>query len=153
MKVNANDRLDLSGMCLSGCDNNNNQLLVYNFKLYMFVANQWTEFINTSYYFKSQNDLAVKEELFQDFSSQIYWKIELSIFVPTRNTSGMASIVFYINFPPRFGSCDINLKNLSSNSLLSISCSNWIDLDGVLSSYAFYGLFLKIFLKLNFDFF
>jgi hypothetical protein len=148
MRVNANDRLDLSGTCLSGCDNNKNQL-VYNFKLYMFVFNQWTEFTNTSYYVKSQNDLTVKEELFQDFSSQIYWKIELSIFVPTRNTSGMTSIVFYINFPPRFGSCDINPKNLSSNSLLSISCSNWIDLDGTLSSYAFYGLFFKILLLLN----
>ena len=142
MKINANDQLDLKGACINGCDLNN--LSFYNYSLYMLTSKKWIPFTNTSYYYTTglspQKDLTVKEDLFIDYSLQIIWKIELDVFVPSKNTSGSTSIVFYINFPPRSGSCTINPQNGTTDTLFSISCINWIDLDGILDSYSFYGI-------------
>jgi len=120
----------------------------------MLISNQWIQMTNASYYFYSGMNLqttylTIKEELFHDFSPQNIWKIDLNVFVPSKNTSGMASIIFYVNFPPISGSCDINPKNGTTNTLFEILCSNWIDSDGYLDSYAFYGSF---YLDLNYLF-
>ena len=152
MKINANDQLDIKGACLSGCDRDLNY---YNFRLYMFNSNQWISFPNTSYYFKTgispQHDLTVKEDLFQDYSFQAIWKIELEVFLPKRNINGSTSIVFLVNYPPRFGFCNIDPRNGTTNTIFSISCLNWIDSDGGLDSYSYYGIkLLKYFTNLKY---
>ena len=142
MKINANDQLDLKGSCLSGCDK---ESAIFTYNLYMLnsSSSQWISFTNNSYYFYTglnpQTDLTIKEELFRDFPFQTYWKIELNVYVPSKNTSGSTSIKFLVNFPPRNGSCDINPKNGTTNTLFSISCRNWIDTDGYSDSFAYYG--------------
>jgi hypothetical protein len=153
MKINANDQLDLKGSCLSGCDKESTTFTYY---LYMLnsSSNQWISFTNNSYYFYTglnpQTDLTIKYELFQNLSSQTIWKVELNVYVPTKNTSGSTSILFIVNFPPRNGLCDINPKNGTTNTLYSISCWNWIDPDGNVDSYAYCGIyFLKFFFYKN----
>jgi hypothetical protein len=149
MKINANDQLDLQGFCLRGCDLSEK---FYNYALYMSNSNQWIPFTNTSYYFYTglmpQTSLTVKEDLFKDYPFQKIWKIELSVFVPSKNKSGSTSIQFYVNFPPQQGSCDINPKQGSTNTLFRISCINWLDSDGILSSFSYYGILesLKLFI-------
>jgi hypothetical protein len=146
MKINANDQLDLQGSCLSGCDINENY---YNYTLYMLISNQWIPLTNTSYFFYTglmpQTSLNVKEDLFQDYPLQKIWKIELNVFVPSKNTSGSTSIKFYVNFPPQQGSCDINPKLATTNTSFSISCMNWVDPDGILSFISYYSIIKFIF--------
>jgi hypothetical protein len=145
MKINANDQLDLKGSCLSGCDKESS-IFTYNLFMLNSSFNQWISFTKNSYYFYTglnpQTDLTIKEELFQDFPSQTIWKVELNVYIPSKNTSGSASIIFLVNFPPRNGLCDINPKNGTTDTLFSISCWNWIDTDGHLDSFAYYGYFL-----------
>lgn len=142
MKINANDQLDLKGFCLSGCDNHSN---IYTYELYAFntSSNQWILFENQNYYYYTglspQVDLTIKEELFQDYLNQSIWKVSLKVFVPSQNTSGYASILFLVNYPPRNGSCNINPKNGTTNTFFTISCFNWFDLDGNLDYLAYYG--------------
>ena len=142
MKINANDQLDLKGSCLSECQK---ESTIFTYYLYMLnsSSNQWVSFTNNSYYFYTglnpQTDLTIKEELFEDFPFQTIWKVELNVNVPRKNTSGSTSIKFLVNFPPRNGSCDINPKNGTTNTLFSISCRNWIDTDGYSDSFAYYG--------------
>jgi hypothetical protein len=131
MKINANDQLDLKGSCLSGCDK---ESTIFTYYLYMLnsSSNQWISSTNNSYFFYTglnpQTDLTIKEELFQDFPSQTVWKVELNVYVPSKNTSGSTSIIFLVNFPPKNGLCDINPKNGTTNTLFSFSCSNWVDI-------------------------
>ena len=140
-KINANDQLDLKGLCLSGCDINENY---YTYTLYMLITNQWIPFTNTSYYFYTgimpQTSLTVKEDLFRDYPLQKAWKIELNVFVPSKNKSGSASIQFFVNIPPQQGSCDVNPKQATTNTPFGISCMNWVDPDGKLSSISYYGI-------------
>jgi hypothetical protein len=142
MKINANDQLDLKGYCLSGCDK---ESTIFTYYLYMLNSSskQWISFKNNSYFFYTglnpQTDLTIKEELFQKFPSQTIWKVELNVYVPSKNTSGSTSILFLVNFPPSNGLCDINPKNGTTNTLFSISCWNWMDRDGYLDAFAYYG--------------
>ena len=147
MKINANDQLDLKGYCLNGCDNETN---IYEYYLYMLnsTSKQWIPFRNPSLYFYtvlySYKDLTIKEELFQIYFTQTIWKVELSIFVPSKNVSGSSSVLFLVNFPPRDGLCDVNPKNGTTETIFTIFCWNWIDTDGSLDSFAYYGMnFLK----------
>ena len=149
MKINANDQLDLNGFCLNGCETSDNSFV---YTLYMLNSNQWIQFTNVSYYFYTgsmpQTSLTVKEDLFKENVFQEIWKIELNVFVSSTNKSGSASIIFYVNFPPQQGSCDINPKNGTTNTLFSISCINWFDSNGILTSFYYYGIVIlfKIFL-------
>jgi hypothetical protein len=151
MKINANDQLDLNGLCTRGCENKTS---INTYQLFMLnsSSSQWIPFTGNFYYFytglaSSQTDLTVKEELFQDYSHISVWKVELNVFNPSENTSGSAAVHFLVNFPPKNGSCDINLKNRSTDSLFSIVCSNWFDSDGKLDSFSYYGYFTLLYLK------
>ena len=139
MKINANDQLDVRGACLSGCDS---ATQTHEYKLYMLLnSNQWIPFTNSSYFMYTGlapfTSLTVKEALFLDYYPQNIWKIEFGIAL---NTNSSASIVFYVNFPPRFGTCDISPSNGTTNTLFSITCLNWMDPDGNLNSFSYYGI-------------
>ena len=83
--------------------------------------------------------LTLKEEIFRDHSSIIIWKIELEFHISSRNVSGKSSISFFINFPPQFGNCTVNPENGSTKTLFGIKCANWIDTEGRVFNFAFYG--------------
>jgi hypothetical protein len=142
MKINANDQLDLKGSCLSGCDMESN-IFTYELNMLSSSSNRWISFTNNSYYFYTgltpETDLTIKEELFQNFPYLPILKVDLNVYVPSKNSSGSASILFLVNFPPKNGLCDISPKNGTTDTLFSISCWNWMDTDGNLDSFAYYG--------------
>ena len=83
--------------------------------------------------------LTLKEEIFGDHSPVIIWKIELEVRISSRNVSGKSSMLFYVNFPPRQGYCNVNPENGTTITRFLIKCSDWIDTEGIVSNFAFYG--------------
>ena len=152
-KINANDELDLIGYCLSNCDGLS---LTYTFYIYMLnsSSNNWIPFTNESYFYKSadaDSNLIISNDLFKLHSHQHIWKMELSVTVLTytyQNLTGDSSILFYVNFPPLNGTCDIEPKNGTTNDIFNIECDNWSDGEGNIASYSYYGK--KLYKKISF---
>ena len=142
-KINANDQLDLKGSCLTGC--NENDTLEFNYNLYMFNSSikQWKQFFQNNFYYltgKAKSGLTIKKNLFQEYFEQKIWKIELFLNVTNRQSVfAFTSLIIYVNQPPKSGYCDIDPKNGTTSTLFNLICSGWIDTDGSLANYAFYG--------------
>ena len=145
-KINANDQLDLIGSCYGGCYGTG---LIYTYSIYMYNnnTNQWTPFTNSSYYYQtgpSNADLTMLSDLFMANQQQVLWQIELTVFITSRNVSGFSSVIMQVNFPPMSGICNINPLSGTTNTLFTINCINWIDPDGSLVSFSYYGNNLKV---------
>jgi len=143
-KINANDQLDLVGSCLSGCSGSG---LRYTYNIYMLnnSTNQWIPFKNSSNYFQTgmvHSDLTVLSDAFLNHPQQVIWMIELNLYISSRNVSGSSSIILNVNFPPMSGTCNISPASGTTSTLFTIVCFGWIDPDGFLVTYAYYGIFL-----------
>jgi hypothetical protein len=106
------------------------------------VTNQWLEFTDNSYFYQtghSNSDLTVLSDLFMNNTNQVIWMIELAVFISSRNVSGYSSIILYVNFPPKSGTCDIIPTSGTTETLFTLKCYGWIDPDGSLISFAYYG--------------
>ena len=78
-------------------------------------------------------------ELFLNNSFVMFWKVNLEIIINQEKASA-TSIVFKINKPPRDGKCVTNLLNgTSMETYFTIYCKNWIDEDGIIVKYEYYG--------------
>lgn len=144
-KINANDQLDLLGSCSSGCNNGNDFAYVYNLFMYDDVNNLWPPYTNNLNYFqtgRANSDLTILSDLFMGNPQQIIWKIELNVFSSTQNLTGYTSILLYVNFPPIPGSCNVDPLLGTTSTLFTLTCVGWFDSDGLLISYAFYGISL-----------
>ena len=53
-------------------------------------------------------------------------------------------MLFSVNFPPRLGYCTANPENGTTKTLFGIKCENWIDSEGSVSNFAFYGKFISL---------
>ena len=73
-----------------------------------------------------------------------YWKFEASYTVTTNYgiATGTGAIRFSINSPPNNGTCSIDQTNGTTMTLFQLTCSNWIDSDGV-EDYLFYSKCLE----------
>ena len=142
MKINANDQLDIKGICLAGCYGDG-QSFSYNILMRNSSTNLWMPLIAKKNYTYStglmSSDLTLTESIFADFPENIIWKIELSIYIASRNASGVTSVLFYVNRPPKNGSCILSPTNGFTSTIFKITCLEWIDFDGSLASFAFYG--------------
>ena len=146
MRINSNDQLDLEGLCLSGCDGLS---LTYDFNLFMLdLANRkWIPFnASLSYLIRlnqSSKDVTISKDLFEDYPNQNYWKVKMTTHLLTftfkENTSSESSIYFHVNHSPWNGTCDINPRNGSTQDVFKISCDFWLDIDGNILTYAYYG--------------
>jgi hypothetical protein len=112
-------------------------------------TNQWAPFTQTKYFFTTSLDfLTLKEDIFSNHSSIIIWKIELEVHISSRNVSGKSSMLFSVNFPPLLGYCTVNPVNGTTQTIFDIKCENWIDSEGSVSNFVFYGKFISF--KINF---
>ena len=152
MKINSNDQFDLKSSCIAGCEGTN---LTFRFNLYLLngTLNKWIPFSNSSYFFtigQSNSYLVIKKDLFRDFSSQVIWKIESNIELVTytnETLTASTSMKVYVNFSPKYGICTISPTNGTTNTVFSLNCQNWIDSNGSVGFYSYYGR-LKYFEKL-----
>jgi hypothetical protein len=88
--------------------------------------------------------LTLKEDIFSDHSSILIWKIELEVHLSSRNVSGKSSMLFSVNFPPRFGYCTVYPENGTTQTLFDIKCENWVDKEGSVFNFVFYSKFIYI---------
>ena len=134
-----NDQFDILGSCLSGCDATD--ILTYKYNVYMLnsTTDQWSSLTKNTYLYEYglfNSDLTAWKILFQDYSTQLIWKFELTIEIANKNKSGSTSLIVLVNQPPLFGSCGIIPTNGTANTLFDIKCINWNDNP---VNYAFYG--------------
>ncbi len=143
-KINSNDQLDLKASCLASCEGKS---LTYTFNLYQMDPSlkEWILFTNNSYYYStglSNEYLVILKDLFRDFPVQHFWKVESNIQLTTfagDTLTASSSIVFYVNFAPLNGMCSISPWVGTTSTLFTISCPNWIDNEGDIVSYSYYG--------------
>ena len=143
-KINSNDQLDLKSSCLSKCDGIS---ITYSFSVLKLdsVLNAWTPFTNNSYFFttgQSNSYLVILKDLFRDYSSQDVWKIESNIDLVTftnETLSASTSMIFYVNYSPIYGDCTVSPNTGTTNTFFLVNCNNWIDTDGSVVSYSYYG--------------
>ena len=133
-------------------------MINYSYKIYkndysLEKAN-WTEFNMTDDYFLgwSTANLTISCLMFQKYSSVFYWKIEMTVLTTTDSVikSGKSELILKINQVPFNGTCDIDqLNGLALETSFTIICSNWIDEDGYIINYEFYGKIYSQILKIS----
>ena len=102
-------------------------------------------------------ELTLLPSLFENYSSILYWRIDLRVSLSLSSSIGVASITLRKNLPPSNGYC--YCQATTGTSLLTyyiVICKDWIDPDGSISSYQFWGNNLKktpILSKIFFNFF
>ena len=109
-------------------------------------TNTWILFTNVSYYYTTGNPnayLTILRNIFDDYSHQVLWKIEVTAYIASRNVSGSSSMMIKVNFPPKYGSCYIDPHNGTTLTIFTINCSNWLDPDGTVISYTYYATLLN----------
>jgi hypothetical protein len=77
------------------------------------------------------------KKLFIDNSQIDYWRFEVVYSFATETSS--SALNFVINQPPRNGSCSIAPFNGTTSTSFSITCSNWVDADGI-EDYSIYSM-------------
>ena len=78
--------------------------------------------------------------LFQfNYSFYLYWKIELEISLNSGAT-GVSAIYLKKNQLPDYGNCSVDPHGgLAFDSYFYISCYDWVDVDGYISRYEYFG--------------
>jgi hypothetical protein len=66
-----------------------------------------------------------------------YWRFEVVYALESMQSVGV--IEFIVNSPPTSGNCSTDLLNGTTSALLTITCSNWSDVDGI-QDYSFYSM-------------
>ena len=144
-KINANDQLDIRGSCLAGCYGDG---LTYAFNIYKLnnQTNQFEIIRDATFYYQYTyltTYLTVMSDFFKSEPNQIIYKVEYSVLISSRNVSSSTFLLIHVNFPPDHGTCDITPKiGTVLNTQFTISCSDFVDNDGFLVFYSFYGKYL-----------
>lgn len=129
LELNSTNSEYLSGFCL---ELNKTFLKFLKFKKNIFKIHVGIE----------TAELTMFPSLFDNLSSIFYWRIDLS--VSYQGFTGTASLTLKKNNLPSNGTCYCQETNGTGLlSYFNVICTNWIDLDGSISSYQFMGTFLK----------
>ena len=95
------------------------------------------------------NALTMFATLFHNYSKVLYWRVDF--IVVNQVGSGMSSLILKKNQLPINGYCLVSPTNgISLLTLFSVTCVNWEDLNGQITTYEFMGMSLTIHLDLNF---
>ena len=96
----------------------------------------------------SSNELTLLPQLFDAYPSVFTWRIDYQI-ENARLITGLASLVLIKNQLPQSGVCSVYPNNGTSlETMFNISCRNWLDSDGSIVRYEYFGNYLKKNLKI-----
>ena len=89
-------------------------------------------------------ELTLMPDLFSTYSSVLYWKIDffvVKINKLNQQTPGTASLILLVNSVPSGGYCFLDKYNgISLLTIFNIKCLNWMDKDGYVAKYEFFGM-------------
>ena len=131
----------MSGYCTSGCEFSNS--VEYSFAVYAntgsFTSPVWTLVDSTSSIINSKtNQVTLMPDLFSSNPSISFWQVQLSI--SADNMTGVSSMIYKTNSLPTNGSCSVSPSSgLALSTYFVISCAGWIDPDGSVTRYDYYG--------------
>ncbi len=90
--------------------------------------------------------MLIKSSLFDLDKSIFFWKVVYTVNVINKETTNSAPLVFKMNQLPTKGSCSVDLdEGTELETYFTISCQNWLDLDGDIDVYEYYGNYFYIF--------
>ena len=85
------------------------------------------------------NELCINEKIFSSLNSTPNLKIEFTV-VGSSNELGSSSLIIRINNLPYGGYCLFKTNyGVSLETYFEISCLDWLDSDGYIERYEFYG--------------
>ena len=86
----------------------------------------------------NSSELTALGQIFEENNETSVWKFEL-ILTTSDNLSSSFSLAIQVNQLPMGGSCFINpLSGMTLDTIFTIQCLNWRDLDGTIVKYNFY---------------
>ena len=160
--INPDSEIIIDGQCKQGCSPTSTP--TYKYKIYFstnssnkidFFNTEWQSVNFSSSYVSSLDTPAITlmPSLFQvNYSSHIYWKIELEISL-NPDAIGVSSIYLKKNQLPAYGDCSVDPQGgLAFDSYFYFRCFGWIDSDGFISRYTYFGnyFFQNIFFCITF---
>lgn len=87
--------------------------------------------------------MSLSRLLFQAYENTTFWKIELltTTIVNGESRSGIGRIILKTNQAPYNGTCSVvtSLKGYALETNFTINCTDWIDEDGFITSYEYFG--------------
>ena len=152
--ISESNNLVLKASCIDECQNEDS--LSYMFTVSKNVGNStdviWSalDAAELAHTFGQQTDeLKIKRTLFEN--SAFYWKVDLTARSGLLQANNSATMLFVINQKPTGGSCSVNGidSGYAMSTVFSFRCSNWIDPDGVVTRYEFFGNFSILLRELN----
>ncbi|CAF1035223.1 unnamed protein product [Adineta ricciae] len=141
--VNPTTQVALFSLCVGTCMPINN--ITWN--VYHGIINastnamQWTlfgqaqQYQNIWFFGSNTSNFTATNNLFLAYTSIQFWRFEVAYSFPQQ--IGLSAMNFKVNTPPQNGSCTISPINGTTSTLFTITCSQWIDDDGI-QDYSFY---------------
>ena len=145
-KINPSSQLIIDGQCIEGCPLNNT--VQYNFTVYVDLNGNFTwEVYNdvaNQILGAQTSELTLSSSLFLSNPMVLFWKVEFKAVV-SQGVFGTSSIILKTNKLPFNGSCFVDkLVGVSLSDYFNIRCENWVDSDGTIQTYEFFGNYIGI---------
>jgi hypothetical protein len=141
LKINPSAMLIIDGRCVEGCLQTN--IIQYTFTVYSdaYGDSTWSIYTDPSFQILGEetNELTLSSSLFLTNPSIALWKVELRVTI-NQAVSGVSSIILKPNRLPYNGNCYVDkLSGISLSDFFNIICQNWIDPDGTIITYEYFG--------------
>jgi len=149
-KINPSSQLIIDGACVEGCYPTD--VVQYTFTVYadIYGNSTWQIYNDPSNQIigAQTNELALSSSLFLLNPLVLFWRVEFKTTVNQR-VSGTSSIIMKTNKLPYNGYCYVDKQSgISLSDYFHIKCENWIDPDGTIQTYEFFGNSIKIQIKI-----
>ena len=83
-------------------------------------------------------NLTISSFLFDAYSNLNFLKVQLN--VSTSSSTASKEIILKMNQLPLNGTCRVNnIAGIAFETNFKVKCSDWVDLDGLIYLYSFYG--------------
>ena len=140
-KINPSSQIIIDGECIYGCLDP----VSYKFQVYFtFESNinnvLWQILPNSNNFTlgTETSELTLLTTLFQNYTNVLYWKIDFNVY--NQISTGSASLILKRNLLPTNGYCYVDKANGTSlSTFFNVICTNWVDLDGSISTYEYMG--------------
>jgi hypothetical protein len=141
LKINPSSQLIIDGRCVEGCYSND--VVQYTFTIYedIYGNSTWLLYIDQANQIlgAQTNELTLSSSLFLSNPTIAFWRVEFRTTV-NQIVSGQSSIVLKINQLPYNGYCYVDKSSgISLSDYFHIRCENWLDPDGTIQTYEFFG--------------